>query len=236
MQFVGTMPAMIEFAGLLSAILGSWVDFWIIFALLMTNATLGFVEEMNAQASIAALKDGMIRKLPVKRDGKFTPLNVTEIVPGDVVFIRGGNVVPADAQWIEGDELEVDQAALTGESLPVEVPREDPDGPEGSKVCKLWSGSIVKTGEAEAFVTETGLNTMIGEAAKSIQESGGKHTGVFEAKIIMAGRVLIIITVIAVASLLIYQARARAHLSRTPEGAGGRGRRRGLRCPAVARR
>ena len=61
MQFVGTMPAMIEIAGLLSLILGSYVDFWIIFALLMTNATLGFVEEMNAQASIAALKDGMIR-------------------------------------------------------------------------------------------------------------------------------------------------------------------------------
>ena len=71
----------------------------------MTNATLGFIEEMNAQASIAALKDGMIRKLPVKRDGKFTPLNVVEIVPGDVVFLRGGNVVPADSRWMEGDEL-----------------------------------------------------------------------------------------------------------------------------------
>jgi H+-transporting ATPase len=204
MQFVGTMPAMIEAAGLLSAILGSWIDFWIIFALLMTNATLGFVEEMNAQASIAALKDGMIRKLPVKRDNKFTPLNVVEIVPGDVVFLRGGNVVPADARWIEGDELAVDQAALTGESLPVAVPREDNDEEVGSGK-KLWSGSIVKVGECEAVVTETGLNTMIGEAAKSIQESGGKHTGVFEAKIIMAGRVLIILTVIAVAALLIYQ-------------------------------
>merc|ERR1712125_86986 len=65
------MPAMIEIAGLLSAFLGSWVDFWIIVALLLTNATLGFIEEMNAQASISALKDGMVRKLPVKRDGKF---------------------------------------------------------------------------------------------------------------------------------------------------------------------
>ena len=100
MQFVGTMPAMIEIAGLLSAVLGSWVDFWIIFALLMTNATLGFIEEMNAQASIAALKDGMIRKLPVKRDGKFTPLNVIELVPGDVVFLRGGNVIPADGKTL----------------------------------------------------------------------------------------------------------------------------------------
>merc|ERR1719247_3670696 len=204
MQFVGTMPAMIEVAGILAAALGSWLDFWIIISLLMTNATLGFIEEMNAQASIAALKDGMIRKLPVKRDGKFTPLNVVEIVPGDIVFLRGGNVVPADAKWVEGDELAVDQAALTGESLPVQVPREDTEGEPGSGK-KLWSGSIVKVGECEAYVTETGLNTMIGEAAKSIQESGGKHTGVFEAKIIMAGRVLIILTLIAVGSLMIYQ-------------------------------
>ena len=82
----------------------------------MTNATLGFVEEMNAQAAL--LKDGMIRKLPVKRDGKFL-LNVVDIVPGDVVFLRGGNVIPADGKWLDGDELAVDQAALTGESLPV---------------------------------------------------------------------------------------------------------------------
>ncbi|EOD40558.1 hypothetical protein EMIHUDRAFT_222670 [Emiliania huxleyi CCMP1516] len=194
----------IEIAGLLAFLLKSYVDFWIILALLMTNATLGFIEEMNAQASISALKDGMIRKLPVKRDGNFTPLDIAELVPGDVVFLRGGNVVPADCKWLEGDELEVDQAALTGESLPVQVPREDSDGEPGSGK-KLWSGSVLKTGEAECFVTETGVHTMIGEAAKAIQESGGKHVGVFEGKIILAGRVLIVLTLIAVGSLLVYQ-------------------------------
>merc|ERR1719399_520663 len=151
---------MIEIAGLLALSLGSYLDFWIIFALLMTNATLG--------------------------------------------FLRGGNVVPADSVWLGEEPLEIDQAALTGESLPVEVPREDADGEPGSGK-KCWSGSIIKTGEAEVFVTETGLNTMIGEAAKAIQESGGKHVGVFEAKIIMAGRVLIILTIIAVGALLTYQ-------------------------------
>jgi H+-transporting ATPase len=204
MQFVGTMPAMIEIAGLLALSLGSYLDFWIIFALLMTNATLGFVEEMNAQASISALKDGLVRKLPVKRDGAFNPIDVSFLVPGDVVFLRGGNVVPADCVWLGEEPLEIDQAALTGESLPVEVPREDSDGEPGSGK-KCWGGSIIKTGEAEVFVTETGLHTMIGEAAKAIQESGGKHVGVFEAKIIMAGRVLIILTIIAVSALLIYQ-------------------------------
>jgi len=122
MQFVGTMPAMIEIAGFLALALGSYLDFWIIFALLMTNATLGFIEEMNAQASISALKDGMIRKLPVKRDGKFPMLNIVEIVPGDVVLLRGGNVVPADAMWLEGDELAVDQAGA-GDPLCVIMPR-----------------------------------------------------------------------------------------------------------------
>jgi len=203
-QFLGTMPAMIEIAAFLAAIVGSWIDFSIIVALLMTNATLGFVEEMNAQASISALKDGLIRKLPVKRNGKFSPLEVPEMVPGDVVFLRGGNIVPADGIWMEGDELAIDQAALTGESLPVQVPREDSEGEPGSGK-KMWGGSIVKTGECECYITETGLHTMIGEAAKSIQESGGKHVGVFEGKIIMAGRVLIILTLVAVGSLVTYQ-------------------------------
>ena len=71
-----------------------------------------------------------MRKLPVKRNGAFTPMDVTEIVPGDVVFLRGGNVVPADSVWLGEEPLEIDQAALTGESLPVEVPREDADGGE----------------------------------------------------------------------------------------------------------
>ena len=197
------MPLMIELAAFLSFVLASYLDFYIIMALLMTNATLGFIEEMNAQASVAALKDGLIRKLPVKRDGEFVLKDVAEFVPGDILFLRGGNVVPADCLFIEGDELSVDQAALTGESLPVGVPREDGDEPHSGK--RLWSGSIVKQGEAHCVIIATGLNTMIGEAAKSIQESGGKHVGVFEGKIILAGRVLIILTIIAVAALLTYQ-------------------------------
>ena len=138
-QFAGSMPMMIEIAALLAAVLGDWLDFWIIFGLLMTNGMLGFIEEMNAQGAVDALRDGIVRKLPVKRDGVFTPLDVTEIVPGDVVFLRGGNIIPADGLWVEGDELSVDQAALTGESLPVAVPREDADGEPGSGK-KMWSG------------------------------------------------------------------------------------------------
>ena len=117
--------------------------------------------------------------------------------------MRGGNVVPADGRWLHGDELSVDQAALTGESLPVAVPRED--GDEVGSGEKLWSGSIIKTGEAEMLVTETGLNTMMGEAAKSIQESSGHQVGLLESKIQASGKVLILITLVAVSALLYYQ-------------------------------
>ena len=86
-QFLGTMPAMIELSAILAAALGDWLDFFIIGALLLTNATLGFIEELNAQSSVDALKDGLIRKLPVKCDGKSVMIEITEVVPGDVVCL-----------------------------------------------------------------------------------------------------------------------------------------------------
>jgi len=203
-QFMGTMPMMIELAAVLSVAIGNWADFGIIFALLMTNATLGFVEEKNAQASVDALKDGLKRKLPVKRDGKFVTIDIAEFVPGDILFLRGGNVIPADCYWVDGDELAVDQAALTGESLPVQVPREDEEG-EPNSGKKMWSGSIIKQGECHCVIKDTGIHTMIGDAAKAIQESGGKQIGLFESKIIDAVRVLILITIMVVVGLIYFE-------------------------------
>ena len=100
------------------------------------------------------------REVPVKRDGKFIPVEVGLLVPGDVIFVRRHEgVVPADAEWLEGDELVVDEAAVTGEPLAaVAVPREDFEGaPRSGK--KLWCGAVIKTGECAALVTATGRNT-----------------------------------------------------------------------------
>jgi H+-transporting ATPase len=202
-QFTGPMQIMIECAALLCLSIQNWPDFIIIMILLMTNGTLGFFEEKNAQASVDALKAGLERKVPVKRNGKVDSIPVLQLVPGDVVFLRGGDIIPADGYYLEGDPCQIDEAALTGESLPVKVPRKDDSGkPFTGK--RMWSGSILKVGEAYMVVSHTGVHTMIGEAAKAIQESAGHEVGVFEGKIIQAAKILILITVVVVVTLFYY--------------------------------
>merc|ERR1719197_894174 len=202
-QFTGPMQIMIEAAALLCLSIQNWPDFTIITILLMTNGTLGFFEEKNAQASVDALKAGLEKKMPCKRNGKFDSLPVLQVVPGDILFMRGGDIIPADCYFLSGDPLQIDEAALTGESLPVKVPRKDDKGkPYTGR--RMWSGSILKVGECEAVVSHTGVNTMIGEAAKAIQESSGHDIGVFEEKIITAAKVLISITAIVVLVLFYF--------------------------------
>jgi len=202
-QFTGPMQIMIESAALLCLTIQNWPDFIIIMVLLMTNGVLGFIEERSAQASVDALKAGLEKKMPIKRNGKFVSMPILQVVPGDVLFMRGGDIVPADCYYMEGDPCQVDEAALTGESLPVKVPRKDEkDKPFTGR--RMWSGSILKVGECQAVVSHTGINTMIGEAAKAIQEAAGKDVGQFEGKIIEAAQVLIGITIIVVLVLFYF--------------------------------
>src|ERR1019366_4985200 len=98
---------------------GHWEDFGIILVLLFSNAVVGFWEEHAAGNAIAALKARLAIKARVKRDGKWVMPAARELVPGDVIRMRLGDIVPADARLLEGDSVEVDQSALTGESLPV---------------------------------------------------------------------------------------------------------------------
>merc|ERR1719265_3146526 len=153
-QFTGPMQIMIECAAILCLLIQNWPDFIILMILLMTNGTLGFFEEMNAQASVDALKAGLERKMPVKRNGKFDSIPVLQVVPGDILFMRGGDIIPADSYFLKGDPCQVDEAALTGESLPVKVPRKDDSGKPFTG-RRFWSGSILKVGETEAIVSHT---------------------------------------------------------------------------------
>ncbi|MCW8806794.1 MAG: cation-transporting P-type ATPase, partial [Rhodanobacter sp.] len=136
----GPIPWMIEAAVVLSAIARHWVDFGIILVLLLANALVGFLEEYQAGNAIAALKARLAIKARVKRDGKWQNPAARELVPGDVIRMRLGDIVPADARLLEGDPIEVDQSALTGESLP--VTRKPGD--------VVFSGSIIRQGEIEA--------------------------------------------------------------------------------------
>ncbi len=160
--FWGPIPWMIEIAAALSALIGHWPDFIIIMVLLVYNAVSGFWQERKAADALAALKAGMAPKARVLRDGKFTAIDAAELVPGDVIEIKLGDVVPADVRFIAGEYISIDQAALTGESLPVDKKVGDSG----------YSGSIVKKGEMTAVVIATGSNTFFGHTASLVASAG----------------------------------------------------------------
>ena len=188
--FWGPIPWMIEGAVILSGVVRHWADFFIILLLLVSNAVVGFWEEHQAGNAIAALKAKLAIKARVKRDGKWTTPKASELVPGDVIRVRLGDIVPADARLLAGDPVEVDQSALTGESLPV--------------TCKpgeaVFSGSIIRQGEIDAMVYATGANTYFGKTAQLVQEA---HTvSHFQRAVLKIGDYLIILAVALVVLIL----------------------------------
>jgi H+-transporting ATPase len=188
--FWGPIPWMIEAAVILSGVVRHWPDFFIILLLLVSNAVVGFWEERQAGNAIAALKATLAIKAKVKRDGKWTDPAARELVPGDVIRVRLGDIVPADARLLAGDPVEVDQSALTGESLPVtRKPGE-----------AVFSGSIIRQGEIEAMVYATGTNTYFGKTAQLVQEA---HTvSHFQRAVLKIGDYLILLAVALVAVII----------------------------------
>jgi H+-transporting ATPase len=118
--FWGPIPWMIEVAAVLTAVLRHWADLIIVAVLLMFNAVVGFWQERQAANAVEALKNQLALKARVKRDGQWLEVDAGTLVPGDVVRLRLGDIIPADVKLAEGDYLSVDQSALTGESLPVD--------------------------------------------------------------------------------------------------------------------
>jgi H+-transporting ATPase len=188
--FWGPIPWMIEVAVILSAVARHWPDFAIILLLLLANAVVGFWEEHQAGNAIAALKAKLAIKARVKRDGQWTSPEARELVPGDVIRLRLGDIVPADARLLEGDPVEVDQSALTGESLPAtRKPGE-----------AVFSGSIIRQGEIGALVYATGASTYFGKTAQLVQEA---HTvSHFQRAVLEIGDYLILLAVALVAMII----------------------------------
>ncbi len=188
--FWGPIPWMIEAAIILSAVARHWPDFFIILLLLFANAGVGFWEEHQAGNAIEALKAKLAVKARVKRGGKWINPAARELVPGDVIRLRLGDIVPADARLLDGDPVEVDQSALTGESLPAERnPGE-----------AVFSGSIIRQGEIGALVYATGANTYFGKTAQLVQEA---HTvSHFQKAVLKIGNYLIVLAVALVAIII----------------------------------
>ncbi len=177
----GPIPWMIEVAVILSGAVGHWPDFFIILLLLLANAVVGYTEERQAGNAIEALKAKLAVTARVRRDGERTTPAARELVPGDVIRLRLGDVVPADARLLAGDGIEVDQSALTGESLPVT------SGPGDA----VFSGSVIRRGEIGALVYATGTHTYFGKTAELVQDA---HTvSHFQKAVLRIGNYLIIL-------------------------------------------
>ena len=189
--FWGPIPWMIEAAVILSGVLRHWPDFFIILVLLLANAAVGFTEEHSAGKAIDALKAQLAVKARVKRDGKWVTPPARELVPGDVIRLRMGDIVPADARLLAGDEVQVDQSALTGESLPVT------DNPGDA----VFSGSIIRQGEIGALVYATGEHTYFGKTAELVQ--GAATVSHFQQAVMKIGKFLIILALAMVSVIVL---------------------------------
>ena len=188
--FWGPIPWMIEAAVILSGVVKHWLDFFVILFLLFSNALVAFWEEHQAGNEIAALRAKLATTARVLRDGKWATPKVADLVPGDVIRLRLGDIVPADARLLAGDPVQVDQSALTGESLPAtRKPGE-----------AVFSGSIIKRGETDAMVYATGTHTYFGKTAELVQDA---HTvSHFQRAVLKIGNYLIVLAVALVALIV----------------------------------
>ncbi len=189
--FWGPIPWMIEVASLLSAIIHHWEDFWIIFTLLLLNAVVGFWQEYKADNAIELLKQKLALKSKVLRNGKWLEIFARELVPGDIVRVRLGDIVPADLKLVNGDYLSIDESTLTGESLPVEKKVAD--------IC--YAGSIVRQGEMDALVVATAMNTFFGKTARLVAQA--KTQSHFQKAVIKIGNYLIVLAIVLVALIFV---------------------------------
>jgi H+-transporting ATPase len=177
--FWGPIPWMIEIAAILSLIVHHLSDFYIILTLLFVNGVVDFFQEFRAGNAVAALKKTLASKSLVLRDGKWLERESRILVPGDIVRLRLGSIVPADIKLTEGEYVMVDQSTLTGESLPITKTMGE----------MVFSGSIIKQGEMLGVVVSTGGRTFFGETAHLVEKA--KPISHFQKAVLQIGDYLI---------------------------------------------
>ncbi|MFN3505674.1 MAG: cation-translocating P-type ATPase [Caldimicrobium sp.] len=173
-QFTSPFIIILLLAGIVALFLGDLKDAVIVYVIVLINGFLGFYQELKAIASIEALRSMTALKSKVIREGKEMELDSKELVPGDIILLAEGDVVPADIRLLESTGLLVDEALLTGESLPVEKDADlvlPKDTPLYSRTNCLYKGTIVLRGKAKGLVVSTGRNTELGKIAQKVQES-----------------------------------------------------------------
>lgn len=186
LNFWGPIQWMIEAAAIISLAIGRLEDFAIIMVLLFINVLVKYFQESKASNAIELLKKKLSPSARVKRDGKWELINARDLVRGDIVRIRPGDIIPADIKLIEGEYLEVDQSVLTGESLPMEKYVND----------VAYSGSVIRNGEMDAVVVATGMDTYFGRTARLAEKIA--EPSHFQKAITRIGNYLVVITLFLV--------------------------------------
>ncbi len=184
----GPIPWMIEIAALLALIVHKWEDFFIILILLLTNVVIDFLQESKALNALKVLKKGLVKTTLTLRDGEFQLLETTQLVPGDIIKLKIGDMVGADVRLVRGEYLMIDQSALTGESLPIDKTIDD----------IAYSNSIVKKGEMLAVVTATGNDTFFGKTVSLVAKAQSEQQSHFQKAILSIGKYLISLTTILI--------------------------------------
>jgi H+-transporting ATPase len=192
-RFWGPIPWMIEVAAILSAAAQRWEDFIIITILLFVNSGVDYYQESKAISAIKVLKQKLARMALVLRNGKWVQLPSRELVPHDVIKLKSGNIIPADAKLLESDDfLSIDQSALTGESLPVQY--------EAGAV--VYANAIVKQGEMSAVVTAIAGDTYFGKTVQLVAKAQTEERSHFQKMVITVGNFLILLTVVMISIII----------------------------------
>jgi Ca2+-transporting ATPase len=176
LQFKDFMILILFVAAIVSGVLGELTDAIIILVIIFVNAIVGFVQEYRASKAMEALKKMAASSSRILRNGKTVKIPSEQLVPGDVVSLEAGNIIPADVRFFETNKLKVDESALTGESENVEKTSdtlENGDYQLADRINMGYKGTAVTNGRALAYVVETGMNTQIGLIAKMIQTEDG---------------------------------------------------------------
>ena len=199
-QFHNVLIYVLIVSGLITAWLEHWVDSGVIFGVVVLNAFIGFIQEGKAEQALEAIRGMLSQKASVKRDGKISLMPAEVLVPGDVVFLQSGDKVPADLRLFQVKQLRIDEALLTGESVPVDkrVGEVDESSLLGDRLSMAYSGTMVSYGQAQGIVVATGDVTEVGRIGELLGHVETLTTPLLKKMTVFAQRLTLIILILAV--------------------------------------
>jgi P-type Ca2+ transporter type 2C len=176
-QFTDVMILILIVAAVISFLVGEHTDAYVILAIILGNAWMGYSQEYNAEQSVRMLQKMSAQFATVIRDNNPSKIEARQLVPGDIILLQAGDIVPADARLIEVSSLKTDEASLTGESHSIEKktePIKEESVVPGDQLNMIFKGTIVSNGSARAVVTSTGMKTEIGKIAGMMEVAAQK--------------------------------------------------------------